>query len=507
MSDEYDYEEYDDYNYELEFCKEDSNTNTLPQLINKQSYKIIKEDEAIIERESIINQASNRLDMNRDSLILALIYFKWDIDILAERWYDKPIYYSTNSGVEQSPESIKELNSKKIFPNNTYCPVCYTDEADLNKDDFYGLSCGHKFCRECWEEFLSEKLKEINSAILTNCPQQGCNCYVTESVFFKTLGKKKSSPAYRSYLKSILKNFTDFNSVIKPCPFPGCESYIQCDRKGNIEVTCSYCDNTSCFKCSQNGHRPCPCEMLSAWEKKNNSESENVKWLTVNTKKCPNCHKHIEKNQGCNHMTCQKQAGGCGYEFCWICLAKWAGHKDCNKFEEAAQDKSKKELKHELDKYVFYYDRYMNHFKSLNFANKMKPVMELNIVKLHDRKMIPHIDLMFLKEGVLTVINSRRLLLNSYIFAFYIEDKYNKSSEKSLFEFHQGILEKNSDKIHGLLENVQIESLLSIDNLEEFNHNFNIFKNNIIDLYTATNKFCSNLITSVETNLMDKIKF
>lgn len=47
-------------------------------------------------------------------------------------------------------------------------------------------------------------------------------------------------------------------------------------------------------------------------------ESENVNWLLANTKKCPNCHAAIEKNGGCMHMTCRKNAGGCGYEFCWL---------------------------------------------------------------------------------------------------------------------------------------------------------------------------------------------
>ena len=43
-------------------------------------------------------------------------------------------------------------------------------------------------------------------------------------------------------------------------------------------------------------------------------------WAKENKDKvsfCPMCRTRIEKNEGCNHMTC----GFCGYEFCWVCGA------------------------------------------------------------------------------------------------------------------------------------------------------------------------------------------
>ena len=43
----------------------------------------------------------------------------------------------------------------------------------------------------------------------------------------------------------------------------------------------------------------------------------------------------IEKNQGCNHMTCQ-----CGYQFCYVCGADWdskhyADHDEQGRLPEA----------------------------------------------------------------------------------------------------------------------------------------------------------------------------
>jgi len=64
------------------------------------------------------------------------------------------------------------------------------------------------------------------------------------------------------------------------------------------------------------------CERLRAWRQKEQGESENSQWLYAHTKPCPTCQSPIQKNDGCNHMTCSK----CRGEFCWICLGPWASH-------------------------------------------------------------------------------------------------------------------------------------------------------------------------------------
>lgn len=53
------------------------------------------------------------------------------------------------------------------------------------------------------------------------------------------------------------------------------------------------------------------------------TEYENVKWQSENTKTCPNCFSMIEKDGGCLHMTCYK----CEHEFCWECGDNWEDHR------------------------------------------------------------------------------------------------------------------------------------------------------------------------------------
>jgi len=52
------------------------------------------------------------------------------------------------------------------------------------------------------------------------------------------------------------------------------------------------------------------------------------RWIsTVGAQKCPGCEVVIEKNEGCNHITCLN----CGVEFCYQCGGFWYESCSCNK--------------------------------------------------------------------------------------------------------------------------------------------------------------------------------
>ena len=42
-------------------------------------------------------------------------------------------------------------------------------------------------------------------------------------------------------------------------------------------------------------------------------------------------------------MTCRRGAGGCGYEFCWICMESWNEHKitSINSYYTCKKEKDK----------------------------------------------------------------------------------------------------------------------------------------------------------------------
>ena len=141
------------------------------------------------------------------------------------------------------------------------------------------------------------------------------------------------------------RSYVDDNPLMRWCRAAGCTKAIQAP-KGQLGVTCT-CGERFCFSCGEADHRPCSCENLAQWIVKCRDDSETFNWLVSHTKACPKCHTAIEKNGGCNHMTCKK--GSCKHEFCWVCLGPWKDHSgsyySCNKYDaskETAEGGTKK---------------------------------------------------------------------------------------------------------------------------------------------------------------------
>ena len=235
---------------------------------------------------------------------------------------------------------------------------------------------------------------------------------------------------------------------------------LECQR-----VRCT-CNNPFCFRCGSEAHDPCTCQQLQTWNLKCQDESETANWILANTKKCPECMTRIEKNQGCNHMTCKI----CKFEFCWICNGSWASHGadsggyyKCNKFDVAPVDSSAsaaEKAKAELDRYLHYYQRYHAHDASLKFASKQRLSAEKKMVEQQELYKSAWIDVQFLKHAVDLVIDCRRVLKYTYAYGFFLS-----GNEQPLFEHQQEMLEKNTEKLQELCE----EDLQKIDRTQIVN--------------------------------------
>lgn len=52
------------------------------------------------------------------------------------------------------------------------CEICCEDEPGL---ETYALKCGHRYCVDCYRQYLAQKIKDEGEAARIQCPTSGCN--------------------------------------------------------------------------------------------------------------------------------------------------------------------------------------------------------------------------------------------------------------------------------------------------------------------------------------------
>eukprot|EP01111_Echinosteliopsis_oligospora_P013764 TRINITY_DN5019_c0_g1_i1.p1 TRINITY_DN5019_c0_g1~~TRINITY_DN5019_c0_g1_i1.p1 ORF type:complete len:436 (-),score=103.57 TRINITY_DN5019_c0_g1_i1:177-1484(-) len=241
--------------------------------------------------------------------------FQWNSEKLLEQYCDNPDKVLKTAGI-----TMESKVSTTVKPSRTADECCICSD-DLDDGNACILDCNHTFCDGCLTQYLTIHINEGKSLDIT-CMAHKCKGRIPDKLIKRLVDDK----VYTKYMAFVSKSFVEDNPNIQWCPRPKCGNAVKSDSKNISEAMCS-CGYKFCFKCNKEAHAPATCSMMREWAKKCKDDSETSNWISANTKDCPKCHSSIEKNGGCNHMTCRK----CKHEFCWICFGDWKGHSAWNK--------------------------------------------------------------------------------------------------------------------------------------------------------------------------------
>jgi len=151
--------------------------------------------------------------------------------------------------------------------------------------------------------------------VLAPCPEQECATSVPLKLWEQLLDQER----FERLRRFRLENFVTSSKDLRWCPGAGCNKIVR-SGAACTSVKCTVanggCGAAFCVRCGEEAHQPAGCPALAEWAEKCQNESETANWILANTKRCPKCQTRIEKNQGCNHMSCSQ----CKYEFCWMCM-------------------------------------------------------------------------------------------------------------------------------------------------------------------------------------------
>ena len=238
--------------------------------------------------------------------------------------------------------SLDRKKNNYSYKYKKECGIC-GEEIDYKDSYKTALKCKHVFCKDCWFDYLKEKINNAN-VYKISCMQHGCGITLDDYFIKRILeGDNELIEKYEKF--SNRKKLMEKNDKIRFCPYPDCEGYAE--KKGkNKYVKCNF-GHEFCFECSNKPHGKKKCsEML---------DKEFEEWKSHKiVKRCPCCRMWTEKNEGCNHMTCVE----CKFQWCWLCEKRYTyGHFDKGSctglqfYKEDNQEKVKEKLKQNLKLY------------------------------------------------------------------------------------------------------------------------------------------------------------
>eukprot|EP00918_Siedleckia_nematoides_P026310 GHVU01056764.1.p1 GENE.GHVU01056764.1~~GHVU01056764.1.p1 ORF type:complete len:546 (-),score=74.56 GHVU01056764.1:424-2061(-) len=447
-------------------------------------FEVLTADQIVKHMVDCIREVNAVVQIPATTIRILLNHFKWDKEKLMECYYDGDqeklfseahvvspnrsgsagVGPSRSFGAQPKPKVIRTTRSSSASAGGseaTTCEICYLSMPHGSRDlpqtsstslpacsMMTGLECGHRFCSQCWTEYLTTKIMDEGMGQTIACAAHGCDILVDDATVMNLLTDPKVKLKYQHL---ITNSFVECNRMLRWCPMPDCGHVVKVQYFDHRPVTCA-CGHIFCFACGENWHDPVKCRWLRKWIKKCDDDSETSNWIAANTKECPKCHATIEKDGGCNHMVCKK----CRFDFCWVCLGPWEPHGsswyNCNRYDEDEAKKARDaqevhRSRAALQRYLFYCNRYMNHMQSLKFEHKLYTSVRQKMEEMQQHNM-SWIEVQFLKKAVDVLCQCRQTLMYTYVFAFYLR----RNNQSIIFEDNQKDLEQATEQLSEYLE-------------------------------------------------------
>jgi len=374
---------------------------------------------------------------------------KWNIpDIMAKHSPVRPPSPRPRSPPNPTPATMSTV---------LYCYVC---ASHVPQRDFAAArSCGHNFCKTCWQMHFEIQIHQGVSTTMS-CMSQDCDILVDEDL---VLSHVKTPGLGERYKHLCFLDYVRCHPNLRFCPGPNCNVVIKGSERVAKNCVCAACKFRFCFKCGYSYHAPTDCETIKRWLTKCADDSETANYISAHTKDCPKCNICIEKNGGCNHMQCYN----CKHDFCWMCLGDWRTHGseyyECSRYKEnpnIAHESAHAQAREALKKYLHYFERWENHSKSMKLEAVTLEKIKNRITEKVMSGCGTWIDWQYLLDAAQLLAKCRYTLQYTYPYAYYMEP----SPRKELFEYQQAQLEAEIEDLSWKIEHAETTDRGDLEN-------------------------------------------
>ncbi|CAE7410479.1 ari-2 [Symbiodinium natans] len=190
------------------------------------------------------------------------------------------------------------------------CPIC--GEVCLALLHPPGCEEGHMACAACWAKWAEEQIESCRRGnhFPSRCLWPNCEANVRQEDRLWHL--VKGSPQLTQLVADLDRRHRLQQSHLYPP-----EVQVDCPQPLCVGLGYLGFDTVMCFICEHQWDAFTGV-VESAETEVPDEEVAEAAVAGVRVKRCPNCHEYIEKNGGCDHMTCR-----CRHEFAWTTLKPW----------------------------------------------------------------------------------------------------------------------------------------------------------------------------------------
>ncbi|KAL4279270.1 hypothetical protein GQ457_03G000890 [Hibiscus cannabinus] len=542
----------EDYYYSSDQDSLDNEDSDIQWAASKRpTSKVITKESLLAAQRQDLSTVMEMLSIREHHARTLLIHHRWDVEtllaVLVERG-KADLFASAGVSIVE----VVDAGTSLSMSSTSTCDICM---EELPADKMTKMECGHGFCNDCIdfkmdnrtghtcaydvitkESLLAAQRQDLSTVMemLSIREHHARTLLIHHRWDVETLlcracrGGERKADLFASAGVSIVE-VVDAGTSLSMSSTSTCDICMEelpADKMTKMECGHGFCNDcwTEHFvvkinegqsrrvSCLSEAHSPCSCMMWELWAKKCQDSSETVNWITVYTKPCPKCHKPVEKNGGCNLVSCI-----CGQAFCWLCGGAtgrdhtWStidGHS-CGSYKEDLEKKTE-QAKRDLHRYTHYHNRYKAHTDSFKLESKLRETMAKKITISEEKELEVKEsglrDFSWVTNGLYRLFRSRRILSYSYPFAFYMfgeeifteeMTKEDRQIRQNLFEDQQQQLEANVEKLSKILEEPFDE--YAADKVMEIRFQ-------VINLSAITDILCKKMYDCIENELLGSLQ-
>ena len=102
-----------------------------------------------------------------EATAILLRYARWNKERLIEMYMDRQEDLLRDAGLGSSAAERPRI----VQSDNFSCDICCDSEPQM---ETFAMRCGHRFCVNCYRQYLVQKIREEGEAARIRCPGDGC---------------------------------------------------------------------------------------------------------------------------------------------------------------------------------------------------------------------------------------------------------------------------------------------------------------------------------------------